>query len=130
MINRINAFFEILGSKLKLQNNSIDVVLLHNIKSLFWIIFRNLGPWGRLNKNEINDKSNYLLPFYLNCCMVQDFGIISETTTLCYAKEQRQQICFAVLILILKSQQNAFTRFIICFCFIFIYIIVWSKILE
>ena len=43
-------FFEILGSKLKPQNNSADVALLYNIKSLFRIIFRNLGPYDSLNK--------------------------------------------------------------------------------
>ena len=47
--------------------------------------------------------------------MVQDFGIISEKTNLCYTKKQRQQSCFIILILILKSQQNAFIWFIISF---------------
>ena len=98
-------FAEILGSKSKQQNKSVDVALLHNIESSFRILFQNLGPYNNLNKKVINNLIYHLFHFYLTCPMVQDFGILSKTTTLCYAKEQHQQSCFVVLILILKSQK-------------------------
>ena len=44
-------FVEVLGSKLKNKTARI-------LKSLFWILFQNLGPCDNLNKNKVNDKAN------------------------------------------------------------------------